>query len=399
MPLLASTVTRDPLALAVVSTAAWLPWLLVGLLTGALVDRWDRRTVMWRVDAVRAAVVGVLVALIVSGRVSIPLLAALAFVLGVGQTLYENATQAIVPAVVGRDPARLARANSQLGAAQTGGKELAGPPLGGVLFTVAPWAPFLLDAVSFGVGAALIAAIRGRFRPARAPSAGRSLLSGARGARRPEAPTRLRAEIAEGLRWVWRSRVIRTLAVMAGVVNAVYGAGLAVMVLYAQDVLGLDALGYGLLLAAVAVGVLPGSLIAPWLARTVPTAPLLVGGIAAVAVLQAAFGLAPVVWVAVAAEVLAGVVYIVFDVAQISLRQELVPDRLIGRVLSAARLVGYGAIPAGTLLGGLAARALGLRAPFILGGLVLAVLAVVSARVLTTTAVEEARAMASGDVA
>jgi MFS family permease len=383
MPLLASTVTRDPLALAVVSTAAWLPWLLVGLLTGALVDRWDRRTVMWRVDAVRAAVVGVLVALIVSGRVSIPLLAALAFVLGVGQTLYENATQAIVPAVIGRDPARLARANSQLGAAQTGGKELAGPPLGGVLFTVAPWAPFLLDAMSFGVGAALIAAIRGRFAPAR----------------RAEAPTRLRAEIAEGLRWVWRSRVIRTLAVMAGVVNAVYGAGLAVMVLYAQDVLGLDALGYGLLLAAVAVGVLPGSLIAPWLARTVPTAPLLVGGIAAVAVLQAAFGLAPVVWVAVAAEVLAGVVYIVFDVAQISLRQELVPDRLIGRVLSAARLVGYGAIPAGTLLGGLAARALGLRAPFILGGLVLAVLAVVSARVLTTTAVEEARAMASGDVA
>ena len=383
MPLLASTVTRDPLALAVVSTAAWLPWLLVGLLTGALVDRWDRRTVMWRVDAVRAAVVGVLVALIVSGRVSIPLLAALAFVLGVGQTLYENATQAIVPAVVGRDPARLARANSQLGAAQTCGKELAGPPLGGILFTVAPWAPFLLDAVSFGVGAALIAAIRGRFAPAR----------------RAEAPTRLRAEIAEGLRWVWRSRVIRTLAVMAGVVNAVYGAGLAVMVLYAQDVLGLDALGYGLLLAAVAVGVLPGSLIAPWLARTVPTAPLLVGGIAAVAVLQAAFGLAPVVWVAVAAEVLAGVVYIVFDVAQISLRQELVPDRLIGRVLSAARLVGYGAIPAGTLLGGLAARALGLRAPFILGGLVLAVLAVVSARVLTTTAVEEARAMASGDVA
>jgi Na+/melibiose symporter-like transporter len=309
MPLLASTVTRDPLALAVVSTAAWLPWLLVGLLTGALVDRWDRRTVMWRVDAVRAAVVAVLVALIVSGRVSIPLLAALAFVLGVGQTLYENATQAIVPAVVGRDPARLARANSQLGAAQTGGKELAGPPLGGVLFTVAPWAPFLLDAMSFGVGAALIAAIRGRFAPAR----------------RAEAPTRLRAEIAEGLRWVWRSRVIRTLAVMAGVVNAVYGAGLAVMVLYAQDVLGLDALGYGLLLAAVAVGVLPGSLIAPWLARTVPTAPLLVGGIAAVAVLQAAFGLAPVVWVAVAAEVLAGVVYIVFDVAQISLRQELVP--------------------------------------------------------------------------
>ena len=365
------------------STAAWLPWLLVGLLTGALVDRWDRRTVMWRVDAVRAAVVGVLVALIVSGRVSIPLLAALAFVLGVGQTLYENATQAIVPAVIGRDPARLARANSQLGAAQTGGKELAGPPLGGVLFTVAPWAPFLLDAMSFGVGAALIAAIRGRFAPARTA----------------EAPTRLRAEIAEGLRWVWRSRVIRTLAVMAGVVNAVYGAGLAVMVLYAQDVLGLDALGYGLLLAAVAVGVLPGSLIAPWLARTVPTAPLLVGGIAAVAVLQAAFGLAPVVWVAVAAEVLAGVVYIVFDVAQISLRQELVPDRLIGRVLSAARLVGYGAIPAGTLLGGLAARALGLRAPFILGGLVLAVLAVVSARVLTTTAVEEARAMASGDVA
>jgi MFS family permease len=348
MPLLASTVTRDPLALAVVSTAAWLPWLLVGLLTGALVDRWDRRTVMWRVDAVRAAVVGVLVALIVSGRVSIPLLAALAFVLGVGQTLYENATQAIVPAVIGRGPHR-----RDPGPVQPG----PGPECRPI---------------------ASLRCARGPEARGRDPAAGRDRRGTALGVAVPGHPDP-RGD-GRGRQRRLRGRPGGHGAVRTGRPR-------------------LDALGYGLLLAAVAVGVLPGSLIAPWLARTVPTAPLLVGGIAAVAVLQAAFGLAPVVWVAVAAEVLAGVVYIVFDVAQISLRQELVPDRLIGRVLSAARLVGYGAIPAGTLLGGLAARALGLRAPFILGGLVLAVLAVVSARVLTTTAVEEARAMASGDVA
>jgi MFS family permease len=165
LPLLAATLTRDPLAVSVVTFAGWLPWLLFALPTGALVDRLDRRRVMWTVDAARALVVGALTAAVLAGWASIPLLAVAGFLVGAGQTLFENAAQAMVVAVAGRDPRRLERANGQLVATLTVGQQLAGPPAGSAAFALAPWLPFLADAVSFGASAALVAAIKGRFRP------------------------------------------------------------------------------------------------------------------------------------------------------------------------------------------------------------------------------------------
>jgi MFS family permease len=127
LPLLAATLTRDPLAVSVVTFAGWLPWLLFALPAGALVDRLDRRRVMWTVDAARALVVGVLTVAVLAGWASIPLLAVAGFLVGAGQTLFENAAQAMVVAVVGRDPRRLERANGQLVASLTVGQQLVGP--------------------------------------------------------------------------------------------------------------------------------------------------------------------------------------------------------------------------------------------------------------------------------
>jgi MFS family permease len=128
LPLLAATLTRDPLAVSVVTVAGWLPWPLFALPAGALVDRLDRRRVMWIVDATRALVVGALAAAVLAGWASIPLLAGAGFLVGAGQPLFENAAQAMVVAVAGRDPGRLARANGQLVATLTVGQQLAGPP-------------------------------------------------------------------------------------------------------------------------------------------------------------------------------------------------------------------------------------------------------------------------------
>ncbi len=414
LPLLAATLTRDPLAVSVVTFAGWLPWLLFALPAGALVDRLDRRRVMWTVDATRALVVGALTAAVLAGWASIPLLAVAGFLVGAGQTLFENAAQAMVVAVAGRDPRRLERANGQLVASLTVGQQLVGPPAGSAAFALAPWLPFLADAVSFGASAGLVAAIRGRFRPEGPPGSPPggtpephppvpgppeeesgpvpgALPPVVHSPPSPPAGRSLRAEIAEGLRFLFGHRLLRAAVLLVSASNLAFMAGEAVLVLFATDELGLGSRGYGRLLAAVAVGGVPGSLLAARVGERVPSGPLIVGGVLTGAVVMAGFGLATDPWLAGAAYAATGAVWGVWNVTLLSLRQAIVPDRLMGRVVGAVRLVGFGSIPLGALLGGLVARSFGLRAPFLLGAAVLAVAALAATPVITTAAVEAAR--------
>jgi MFS family permease len=418
LPLLAAELTRDPLAVSVVTFAGWLPWLLFALPAGALVDRLDRRRVMWSVDATRALVVGALTAAVLAGWASIPLLAVAGFLVGAGQTLFENAAQAMVVAVVGRDPGRLERANGQLVASLTVGQQLAGPPAGSAAFAVAAWLPFLADGASFGVSAGLVASIRGRFRaegarephplvpgpPNREGSPAPEMVAPLVHSPQPDLPPdpppdpppvrSLRAEITEGLRFLFGHRLLRAAVLLVSASNLAFMAGEAVLVLFASDELGLGSRGYGLLLAAVAVGGLPGSLLAARVGQRVPPGRVIVGGVLAGAVVMAGFGLATDPWLAGAFYALTGAVWGVWNVTLLSLRQSIVPDRLMGRVVGAIRLIGFGSIPIGALLGGLVARSLGLRAPFLLGAAVLALAALAAAPVVTTGAIEAARSEA-----
>jgi MFS family permease len=382
LPLLAAELTRDPLAVSVVTFAGWLPWLLFALPAGALVDRLDRRRVMWIVDATRALVVAGLTVAVLAGWAGIPLLAVAGFLVGAGQTLFENAAQAMVVAVVGRDPRRLERANGQLVASLTVGQQLAGPPAGSAAFALAAWLPFLADAVSFGASAGLVASIRGRFRPDGAAGGSPAVRS-------------LRAEIAEGVRFLFGHRLLRAAVLLVSASNLAFMAGEAILVLFATEELGLGSQGYGLLLAAVAVGGVPGSLLAARVAARVPPGPLIVGGVLTGAATMAWFGLATDPWLAGAAYAVTGAVWGIWNVTLLSLRQEIVPDRLMGRVVGAARLIGFGSIPVGALLGGLVGRVLGLRAPFLLGAAVLALAALAAAPVITTGAIQAARADAA----
>ena len=385
LPLLAATLTRDPLLVSVVSFAEWLPWLLFGLLSGALLDRWDRRRVMWTVDAARFAVVGGLAVAVLLDRAGIALLATVGFLLGTGQTLVDTGAHSILPALVSRDPQRLERANGRLVGTQVVAQELAGPPAGGFLFSVATWIPFAVDAVSFAAGSALVAAIRGRFGPAAAEL-------GDTGRR-----TTLLAEIAEGLRWLVGHRVLRATAGMVAVVNLLASGGSAVMVLFAQEKLGLNAVGFGLLLSGSAVGGVLGSVVAARLARVVGTAGIVVWTMVLSALAYLVFGLSKGPWLAGAMFGLVGFFTVVFNVVLGSLRQALSPDRLLGRVISAFRLFSYGAVPLGSLLGGLVARTFGLRAPFVVAGVVIPVTALLCLPAINARTIADARRAAGID--
>jgi MFS family permease len=384
VPLLAASLTRDPVSISLVTATWFLPWLLLGLLSGALVDRWDRRRMLWTVDLCRAAVITGLAAAVLAGAASIPLLAGAVFLLGTGQTLFDSAAHAAIPAVVSRDPARLHRANGRMLSTQTIGQSFLGPPAGGALFAVASWLPFAADGVSFLASSALVGSLRGRFGPA------------------PEnEPARrgVRAEIAEGVRWLARHRALRSMALAACAANISGAASFGLLVLFAQDRLGLGSVGYGLLLTADAVGAVAGSLLAGRVSRRVGTSRALAVAMLAQGATTLVFGLTRLVAVAAVATACSALMVGIWNVLGQSLRQELTPSRLMGRVVTAFRMVGMGGIPLGALLGGLLARRYGLTAGFVFAAALLVVAALVSALMLTERTLAAARAAAAGTAA
>lgn len=168
-PLLAGALTRDAVLIAGVTVASRLPWLLFSLLTGALADRFDRRRLMVLADVGRCVVVAVLGAAVLADGASIWLLYACAFALGFGETLHANAAQAILPVIV--EPDDLIAANARLTGTQVATEQSAGPPLGAALFGAAASVPFLVDAVTFGVSAGLIATLPDEHASSRRPRA------------------------------------------------------------------------------------------------------------------------------------------------------------------------------------------------------------------------------------
>lgn len=378
LPLFAASLTRDPRLVAGMAVAAMLPWLLFSLPAGALVDRLDRRRVMWRANVVRGVLVGAIAVLAATGTGSIWALYALALALGVCEVLFDNAAQSILPSIVHRD--LLETANGRQYAAEIVANTFVGPPLGGVLFALAIGLPFALDSMTFLVAAALIASLGGSFRPAG---------DGTTTERRS-----LRAEVADGVRWLRGHRLLRTLALLLGVLNGANLMGMATLVLLAQDELGVSERAFGLFLAGMAVGSVVGGLLGPRIARRLGASRSLrltafVDGLAPIAV-----GLTSSPVVAAAALSVAGGFGTVWNVITVSLRQQLVPDHLLGRVNSVYRFLGWGMMPIGALAGGFLADAFGLRVPWLVaGGLVLTALAL-AWRVLTPATIDAARAAA-----
>lgn len=363
--LLAATLTRDPFEISIVTALFFLPWLLFALPSGAVVDSIDRRRAMVLTGVFRTAVMGALTLTILLDVVNMVIVYMAVFLLGTAETMYESATRALLPAVVGADA--LDAGNARLGGAQTIGQEFAGPPVAGALFAVTASIPFVGATATFGAATVLAATLPGRYRAAPMP-----------GADRP----RLRSQIREGLAWLRGNRLIYSLMWFSGASGLANAGASAVMVLFAYEVLGLDETGFGLLITCAGVGAVIGSISASWLSRRFGRGPVILGSWVLTGVGYAGFGLSSHGVVAGAWFALAGWGVMVSNVLTMSLRQALVPEQLFGRVLGAWRTVMWGGMPFGAAAGGLLARAAGLRAPLLAMGIVSVVLAVAGAPLL-----------------
>ncbi|MFD9892910.1 MFS transporter [Amycolatopsis sp. NPDC059027] len=376
LPLVAIGFTRSPVLISGLAVAFSLPWLVCALPVGALVDRIDRRRAMLGANVARAVLLAVLVLAMAFDVGSIWALYVVAVFVGVAETIYDTAAQSIMPQMVGRE--HLSRANGRLYGAEMTANEFAGPPLAG--FLVAAGTMFALGTPVglWAVAIVALVALRGRFRI------------------HQERPASLRADIAEGLRFLWRQRVLRTFAVMVGVFNFATGAVWAVLALYAvgpESMLKLSTQDYGFLLTMVAAGNAVGSLFAERVERLLGRARSLGAGFLCTAVLLGvpAFTAQPLV--VGAAFFVGGLGIVVSNVVMVSLRQRITPDRLLGRLSSAHRLVAWGTKPLGAAAGGLLAQWLGLSALFvIMSGFVLTL--VVGVRVVTDKAMDAAERVA-----
>ncbi|MEV4286030.1 MFS transporter [Nonomuraea bangladeshensis] len=359
LPLLAVTLTRDPMALAVVTAAGTLPWLLFGVLGGALVDRWDRRRTMWVTDAARAVLLAVPAAAAALDVLSIPLLAASAFLLALGGLFFDTAATAYLPDLLRRDPALLQRANARLRGAQTAASGFAGPPAGSALLALGRSVPLLADAVSFALSALLVRSLPAVPRP---PAGAReSLLRQARA----------------GAAYVFNDRLLLGLALRPAVGNVAFLAVETILALFAHERLGVGALGFGLLLTAEAAGGLLGAGIAAFLGRRLGTGTALTctATIEGLAILGLAS--APDAYVAGLALAVCGAGMGATMVLGPSLRQAVVPAHLMGRVASTSRMLAMCAAPFGAFLGGWLATTYDLRTPlYAAAGLLLAMTAV-----------------------
>jgi MFS family permease len=379
-PLLAASLTRNPLLVAALTFAQRLPWLLLSLPSGALVDRLDRRRVMVAADLFRASVIGLLGVAILLDGASIALLCTTFFLLGVAETLFDNAAVSILPTVVPR--ASLTKANGRLLGAQIVTNDLAAPPLGGLLFATAAAVPFLLNAGWFVAAAALLASMRGRFRVERPAGA---------------ANASLRADIAEGVRWLAGHQLLRLLGFAIGLMNVTLFAAIAILVLYAHERLGLGPVGYGVLLACLAIGGISASVVAARVIGWLGPATTMRIGLAIEAATHLVLALTASALVAGAVLALFGFHAMIWNVVSISLRQELIPTRLLGRVNSAYAVFSYGGASLGALLGGVLAGRFGLTAPFWCGFVAVTILALAAWPTLSSGRVRAARERAAAD--
>lgn len=365
IPLLAAvTLGATPIEMGILTVAETGPYLLVALPAGVLADRADRRLMMIGCDIGRLLALLAIPALWAGGMLSLPVLAAVAFVTGCLSVGFDVAATSYLPEIIPADS--LVRANQQLEVASSGA-QITGPAIAGLLFSVVGGAfAVLVDAVSYGISAISLAGIRGPGRgdgrvkhdhpdPAVAPA--------------------LRAQLLDGPRLVMGDRVLRDLAVSTAAFNLASSMILATFTLFAVRELGIGAAGFGLVFALGNVGFLAGAIVsAPIAAKGLGRAltigalgstlatmiiPLAAGPFAAAALLIGRF--------------VGALSNPIYNVSLVTLIQGRVHRNSLGRVNGTFRLVDWGVVPIGALLGGVLAQTIGLR-PTLLVAAVIAIL-------------------------
>jgi MFS family permease len=343
-PLLVASQTHNPLAVAMAVFLQRLPWLMFGLYAGVVADRVSRRAIVITTGLARVVILLLLIAAILTRRVDTAVVLAALFLFGVNETFGETTTTTLLPMLVDKRDLGIANARALTGVIVW--NQLAGPPVGAALFAAGTAFPFVTETVCVLAGVLLISRVRLPAHFGRAPAA------------------RVRDDIREGWRWLWAHAAVRTLAITIFTFNVTFGAAWSVLVLYARQRLGMNALGFGLITTAMAVGGLLGTASYGWLERRVPLGVIMRGGLIIETLTHLALALTRQVWFALIVFAIFGAHAFIWGTTSSSVRQRAVPAEFQGRVGSIYLIGVVGGIVIGSALGGLVASVWGVTAPF-----------------------------------
>ena len=351
-PLLALQLTNDSRLIAAVTFAAMLPWLVLSLPAGVYLDRHDRQKIMYRANLVRGLVFTLIAVSAANDTLNIYLLIAASAVAGVCELFFDMSSQAILPAIV--DEGSLELANSRLYISQIISNGFIGLPLGAWIFVIAVSAPFAVNAVALVIAAILIRSIKVKntaiIEQINAPFS---------------------SELKQGLIWLWKHDLLRTLAIMLGIANMCGMFAHAVFVKFVRDELGLGARGFGILLAAISIGSILGGLVGESVSKRLGSTVALITAYVIFGLSDLIPGIFPQIWAVAISGVVMSIAGTIWNVITVSMRQRLIPPELFGRVNSVYRFIGTGTTAIGALIGGQIAYNFGLRATYLASGVLL----------------------------
>lgn len=400
-PWVASSLTRSPILLSIIGLMSSLPWLLFSLPAGVFIDRFPRRSVIVFTDIFRGVITAIVAFTLLFEQSHIHLvrthiagvhiqtntalyllLLVASFLLSCGVVLGNGASQTFVPMIV--EGPLLEKANGRMWSAESVADQFIGPPLASLLLGVSIFAPLIFDAASFFGSAGLIALIASSvIRPQQIS----------------ESIPDFRREIKEGLGWLWHNLFLRNLAIILGIFNFISAIFFSVFILFAQEDLHTTVFTYGVLMTGAAAGGTLGGILGPKMIKRFGRGPILAIALVVNPTTSLLMGLSThwqFAWLISAAEMYAAICW---NVVTVTLRQEIIPDQLLGRVNSAYRFFGLGTQPLGALLGGalvatcahFVSRSMALRIPMFVAAALGVLMAIFAMPHLTTAKIEAAR--------
>ncbi|TDN92345.1 MFS transporter [Microbacterium sp. BK668] len=345
-PLLIASLTSSPILVAAGAMMQFLPWLLFGLLAGAVADHHDRRRLVMLANALRGVVVLALVIFLITGLATVWLVLVVSFLYGTAEVFADSAGTTLLPMLV--RPADLGIGNARMQAGFLVANQLAGPPLGAFLFALGSFWPFVLQVLCVALAVLLISRI------ARTPV--------------PEHPgpssSSTTHAIREGLRWLRHNAPVRTLVIIILVFNVTWAAPWGVLVLYATEYLGMGPVGYGALTTASALGGIIAVFSFGWLEQRVSFSTLMRVCLSCEVLMHLGFALTTSPIVAFVIMFGFGLYAFVWATISTTVRQRLVPMQLQGRIASVNMVGVFAGLVVGQFLGGVLAQLFGLTAPW-----------------------------------
>ena len=354
-PLLAISLTKNPVLISMLSALVMLPWLLFAIPIGLIVDRVDKRLLITFTNSLRFVIAGLLALAISTDFVTIYWLFVAAFLIGISEVASDTASQSLIPVIL--EKKHFERANSRLNIAETVIQNFIGGPLSGFLYATAVVLPFVLNSAGF-----LIAAIFVFLIPAHLITESRDET------KEPAEKKSFIGDIKFGLKYLWNDSDLRGLVTITTSLGFFYSLSMSTMILFITEVLGLPAKFFGVLMAGAGSGAIIGALLAPRISKKFGRGKVLAVAIFISSITVFFQGISPNVWVFGVIGFISSFAITNWNILLMSCYQVLIPSELYGRIHGARRTFVWGVMPIGAFLGGVIAQS-GLRVPLLVGGI------------------------------